>query len=458
MKSIKKLLINCLVLTMLIGAAPNAGYAEGKPYTVTYNGQPIRFDVNPIIDNGSTLVQFRPVFETLGLTITWDEKTKKITGTNESWKVEMQIGSKFAYVNGRGSQLEVAPMLKEGNTMIPLRFISEATGKRVSWDPTNRLIQITRGRDVIARTKQYGDESYDPENYSGQLGNNRPYIAEKDGYIYVIWNRDIKYTNVTYTNFYVSIAKDGKWLKRSSLFKVIQKDKDIQNLMIVSGTSVYWRDTSGVRKVTLNQDTVAFDDYLIRSARTAPVQGIKQDPEILSVVYAGDREGVLFGSKGSLNVYLDSDWNRNIPVRDLNLILTSGSSTAGAAYVLNQDETRLNIFYSNGTVKQLDLTTGDLIYDENGNDKTLKAVTSFVSAPPAYYKGKMYYVYQGRDRRFVLSSVDQNLNLESDIQTNATPSDNSSALVLTQSDTEYHLWSSNDFGRRPALQLMAILK
>lgn len=50
-----------------------------------------------------------------------------------SSEVLIQIGSKNAYVNGENKIIDVAPYIKNGRTMVPLRFISEAFGARVDY-------------------------------------------------------------------------------------------------------------------------------------------------------------------------------------------------------------------------------------------------------------------------------------------------------------------------------------
>ena len=57
-----------------------------------------------------------------------------ILGSN---KIELTVGEKIAYRNGRVLVMDVAPELKDNRTMIPLRFAVEALDKKVSWDEQN---------------------------------------------------------------------------------------------------------------------------------------------------------------------------------------------------------------------------------------------------------------------------------------------------------------------------------
>ncbi|MDQ6421704.1 stalk domain-containing protein [Paenibacillus sp. LHD-117] len=109
---------------------------------VFIDGEQMYFPVSPANVNGSTMVPFRPLFEKFGLQVGWDQATKKVTGTKEKLKIELTINSKTATVGGRTLTLAAAPTLMSGNTMVPLRFIGEATGRRVLWDGETRSVYI----------------------------------------------------------------------------------------------------------------------------------------------------------------------------------------------------------------------------------------------------------------------------------------------------------------------------
>lgn len=119
------------------------GSASENSINVLLDNEKITFEVEPQIEDGTTLVQFRPLFEKLGLTIVWDSGTKKITGTKEGLEIVLQIDNKTAYVNGKQIDLDVAPKIVEGNTVVPLRFVGEAANKDVAWKPEDDKINIT---------------------------------------------------------------------------------------------------------------------------------------------------------------------------------------------------------------------------------------------------------------------------------------------------------------------------
>ncbi|MGO4889562.1 copper amine oxidase N-terminal domain-containing protein [Anaerobacillus sp. MEB173] len=116
------------------------------PIYVFIDGKEPKFTNDPIIEKGTTLIEFRPVFEELGLKVGWNQKSKKITGEKSGLKIEMTLGNKTATVNGNKVQLQVAPKVVDGRTLVPLRFVGEASGKKVQWNGNVRMILINDGK------------------------------------------------------------------------------------------------------------------------------------------------------------------------------------------------------------------------------------------------------------------------------------------------------------------------
>jgi hypothetical protein len=101
--------------------------------------------VKPVNEGGTILVQFRPIFESLGYNVTYSMSGGKlyIQGEMNGRIVTFIIGEKTAIVEGKQQTLGVAPKRINGNTMVPLRFIAEASGYEVIWKPNIKKIEIT---------------------------------------------------------------------------------------------------------------------------------------------------------------------------------------------------------------------------------------------------------------------------------------------------------------------------
>ena len=74
---------------------------------VKVNDKPIIFDVAPVISEGRTLVPLRYIFEALGAEVKWDAATRTVTGIKGSDEIVLNIDSKDAVVNGETRKPDV---------------------------------------------------------------------------------------------------------------------------------------------------------------------------------------------------------------------------------------------------------------------------------------------------------------------------------------------------------------
>ncbi|MGI6551909.1 MAG: stalk domain-containing protein [Bacillota bacterium] len=68
--------------------------------------------------------------------------------------IKLTLGNKEAVVDGKSSALDVAPKAgaADGKAMVPLRFVSEALGAEVQWDPAGGQITVSYGDKEILLT------------------------------------------------------------------------------------------------------------------------------------------------------------------------------------------------------------------------------------------------------------------------------------------------------------------
>jgi L,D-peptidoglycan transpeptidase YkuD (ErfK/YbiS/YcfS/YnhG family) len=109
---------------------------------VNLNGKELSFDVRPVITGGRTLVPARAIFEALGLTLEWDEKTGTVTGKNEAKTIVLMAGHDKAIIDGNISNLDVPARIIDNRMMVPVRFISECFGAQVGWNQENSTVII----------------------------------------------------------------------------------------------------------------------------------------------------------------------------------------------------------------------------------------------------------------------------------------------------------------------------
>jgi hypothetical protein len=107
------------------------------------NQKRVELDVAPFTENGRTLVPFRFIGEALGAKVSWFQDSQKAIYELAGIKVEITIGSVIATVNGKEIKLDVAPKITSGRTFVPIRFVSEALGASVIWEASTKKILIT---------------------------------------------------------------------------------------------------------------------------------------------------------------------------------------------------------------------------------------------------------------------------------------------------------------------------
>ncbi|WP_281887025.1 N-acetylmuramoyl-L-alanine amidase [Paenibacillus sp. YYML68] len=129
-----------MLLLMMCIAVPAANAAETKPIQLFLNGKQLNPEVAPRIVNGNTIVPVRIIAESAGAKVSWDEKQRKVTVLQGEQTVQLFIDKTTAYVNGKSYTLEAAPVIVDGSTLLPLRFVVEQLNTKVTWDEITRSV------------------------------------------------------------------------------------------------------------------------------------------------------------------------------------------------------------------------------------------------------------------------------------------------------------------------------
>ena len=101
-------------------------------------------DVAPLIINGRTMLPARFVTEALGGTVSWDGEKREVIIEKEVLKLVLTIDKDTAILNGEEVKLDSPATIIEGRTYTPVRFIAEALGASVSWNAETREVTITK--------------------------------------------------------------------------------------------------------------------------------------------------------------------------------------------------------------------------------------------------------------------------------------------------------------------------
>ena len=102
---------------------------------VLVDDQAIINDVAPVIRNDRTLVPIRVITEALGGQVAWNEAAKEVTLTVNGKEIKMTIGKAL-------EKYGVAPVIIGGRTFVPVRFVADELGAVATWDDATKTVTI----------------------------------------------------------------------------------------------------------------------------------------------------------------------------------------------------------------------------------------------------------------------------------------------------------------------------
>jgi len=176
----------CISFSIGITASASYGYDAPRIIQVTLHGAYLYFDVPPENFSGRVMVPMRVIFEAIGANIAWNANTRTITATRGSTVVQTTIGSRIIRVNGVARAIDTAPVILDGRTLVPVRFISEAFGYTVRWNGTSKIVAISGGiRPAINVPSQIvGTWQFLSGRYIYYFGHGNEIIFFADGTVY----------------------------------------------------------------------------------------------------------------------------------------------------------------------------------------------------------------------------------------------------------------------------------
>jgi hypothetical protein len=113
---------------------------------VVVNGKESRLETAPILVKGRTLVPIRFISETYGANVIWNDNDSSIKIILKGTTLYLWIGKTNAIIERNGARksykLDSPPLIKNGRTLVPIRFIMEGYSSRIEWIQQYLLVQI----------------------------------------------------------------------------------------------------------------------------------------------------------------------------------------------------------------------------------------------------------------------------------------------------------------------------
>ena len=149
----KKIVTYSIITCILLGIFIMPQYqiqadSSSSDISIYIDKQRLTLDTKPVIDNNRTLVPLRSVFEKLGATVDWNKETKQAIVKNKSVEVLLEPNNQAVLVSGQVQFLDTTSRIQDERTLVPLRFIAETLGHKVTWNPINNRIDISTSATV----------------------------------------------------------------------------------------------------------------------------------------------------------------------------------------------------------------------------------------------------------------------------------------------------------------------
>lgn len=161
------------------------GFKVNNSFKLYVNGEKREIKNNYVVVNDRTFLPFREVANLLGISndnIKWEQDTQVASLSNGSTYIEIPIGYTSASVNNKVKDIDTTDttksptrsLLTNGTTYLPLRFLSENLGYKVSYKEATKTIHLyntpTEPELVIQTTTSSGKYIH-------------PFFAEKGGVV-----------------------------------------------------------------------------------------------------------------------------------------------------------------------------------------------------------------------------------------------------------------------------------
>ena len=156
----KKLFI---ALFIICQATTIGVFASELEYTALYVGSNKAFvndieqqidtenpNVKVFVENDRSYVPVRFISENYDGQVEWMQETQAVNITFADRTISLTIGKPEIIINGEVNALDIAPIIREGRTFLPLRACTEAIGKEVFY--SKGLILISDIPDILNET------------------------------------------------------------------------------------------------------------------------------------------------------------------------------------------------------------------------------------------------------------------------------------------------------------------
>jgi FtsP/CotA-like multicopper oxidase with cupredoxin domain len=150
-------------MVSILSAASKSIVLHAGEENVLVNGKSTRLDVPPQLIGDTTYVPLRFIGNQLGADIQWIDEEKSVVYTTKDTKIQLWINQNKVVINGKELTMDQQPINQNGSSMVPLRFVSENLGAKVSYDNSTQDITLTYDPDPHEMKMDMGGHAHTPD-------------------------------------------------------------------------------------------------------------------------------------------------------------------------------------------------------------------------------------------------------------------------------------------------------
>ena len=283
------------------------------------NGKKTDTDVAPIAIEGRTFVPARSIFEKLGAEVTWIGSRQQIIIRSVKTRIVLNLGSDTAYVNNDSVQMDVAPMVVDQRTLIPVRFVSEELGYNVRWEPSDNSVHIDTNKTSTAVRTEINSIDVNEKSSSTSV---------------TVKLNELKKPKISYASDPNRFIADfeGVSLKVSGSKKTVDNDDvkevryavhpDYTRVVIESPDEVSYSVRYSGNSMVITISAVGEDGEELTEDDDVTINSDTKDDEEPSIIYTGEHLIVLDPGHGGADcgaIGYDEDGNEDVFESEINL-------------------------------------------------------------------------------------------------------------------------------------------
>ncbi len=157
----KKIILSLafLLIFTLFNTTTDADNTFFAPVCVTVNGEYVKTDKQAFLKHDTTKVSLRDIGDIFGAQVSWNEKSSTAEIKSGNTHLAVTKGKNTATVNEKAVRLDSSAVIVNDRIFVPLRFLSENLGAKVTWNEETLTADIS-SKNASVPTHLRGSADY----------------------------------------------------------------------------------------------------------------------------------------------------------------------------------------------------------------------------------------------------------------------------------------------------------